>query len=66
MGFIWLASKNLRITTIKLTEHMKPKKENQNVYASVLLRRGKKIIKGGGEMEVPGRERGRGWERGAG
>ena len=32
--------------------------------ATVLLRRGKKIIKGGGEMEVPGRERGRGWERG--
>jgi hypothetical protein len=36
----------------QLTDHMKPKKkEDQNVDASVLFRRGNKIIMGGREFE---------------
>jgi hypothetical protein len=42
----------LRIPKIQFTDHMKlKKKENQNVDASTLLRRGNKILMGG-----------RGWE----
>ena len=44
----WILGKKLRISTIQLTNHMKLKnKENQNVDASVLLRRENKIITGG-------------------
>ena len=42
------------------------KKEDQNVDASVLLRRGKKIITGGREREGSGREGERGGKRGTG
>jgi hypothetical protein len=44
---------------------MKPKKEDQSVDASVLLRKGKKMIMEGKGREGYGRERG-GGERGAG
>jgi hypothetical protein len=44
-----------------LTEHMQPKKkEDKSVHASVLLRRGNKIISEDRRREGPGRERG-GW-----
>ena len=43
---------------IQLTDHMKFKrKENQRVNASVLLRRGNKIIKGSSGWEGLGRKR---------
>ena len=46
---------------IQLTDHMKfKKKEDQSVDASVLLRRGNKIIMGGRGREGTGRERGGG------
>jgi hypothetical protein len=42
---------------IKLTDHMKfKKKEDQSVDASILLRRGNKIIRGGRSREGPGME----------
>jgi len=37
------------------------KKKHQSVGASILLRRGNKIIIGGRGREGPGRERGGGW-----
>ena len=44
---------------IQLTDHMKfKKKEDQSVNASVLLRKGNKIITGGRGMKGSGRERG--------
>ena len=44
--------------------HMKPKKkEDQSVGASVLLRRGKKIISGGRGREGSGTERKRRWRK---
>jgi hypothetical protein len=49
---------------IKLTDHMKlDKKEDQSVDASILLRRRNKIITGGGRGGLE-RERGGGGERG--
>jgi hypothetical protein len=42
------------------------KKDNQSVEASVVLRRGKKIITGGRDKEGSGRKRGGGGERGQG
>jgi hypothetical protein len=43
---------------IKLTDHMMlKKKEDQGVDASVLHRRGSKIIMGGKRREGPGRDR---------
>ena len=43
---------------IKLTDHMKlDKKEDQSVDASILLRRRNKIITGGRRREDTGRER---------
>jgi len=42
------------------------KEEDQSVDASVLLRRGNKIIMEGRGRERPGRERGGGGKRGAG
>jgi hypothetical protein len=43
---------------IKLTDHMKlKKKEDQSVDASVLLRRGNKIIMGARGRERPGKNR---------
>jgi hypothetical protein len=41
------------------------KKEDQNVNASVLLRRGNKIITGGRGSKGPGRERGREGKKGS-
>jgi hypothetical protein len=50
--------KKLIMPTIQLTDHMKLKnKEDQNVDASVLLRRGNEIIKGGRGREELGRDR---------
>ena len=44
----WILALKLRLCKIQLTDHMKlPKKEDQSVDASVLLRREKKIFKGG-------------------
>jgi hypothetical protein len=55
----------LRIPTIQLTDHMKlMKKENQNLDASVLLRRENKITLRGREREGLGRERGGEGKRG--
>ena len=49
---------------IQLTDHMKLKrKEDQRVDASVLLRRGNKIIKGSRGWEGLGRKRGEGGEK---
>jgi hypothetical protein len=43
----WILSKDDGIFTLQLTDHMKLKrKEEQRVDASVLLKRGNKIIKG--------------------
>ena len=40
-----IAKRKLRITTIQLTDHMKPKKKDDYTkVTTVLLRRGKKII----------------------
>jgi hypothetical protein len=50
---------------IHLTDHMKLKKEDQPVDASILLRRRNKIITGSRGREGPGRERGGGGKRGA-
>ena len=44
----WILAQNFGIPKIQFTDHMKPKKkEDQNVDASVLLRRGNKILTGG-------------------
>jgi hypothetical protein len=54
-----------RIPMIQLADHMVKKKEDQSVDASVLFRRGNKIINGGRGMETLKRER-RGREKGTG
>jgi hypothetical protein len=61
-----LAKKKLRILTIQLTDHMKPKKKipHQSVDTTVLLRRGKKIISGSRGIDGSGREKGGGGKRG--
>jgi hypothetical protein len=52
---------------IQLTDHMKLKRrEDRSVEVSVLLRRGKKIIKEGRRSERSGRYRGGGEKRGKG
>jgi hypothetical protein len=44
----WILTQKFRISKIKFTDHMKPKKkEDQKVYASVILRRVNKILTGG-------------------
>jgi hypothetical protein len=43
----YVLTSKFRISKIQFTDHIKPKKENQNVNASVLLRRGNKILTGG-------------------
>jgi hypothetical protein len=44
----WILAQKFRIPKIQFTQHIKPKKkEDQNVDASVLLRRGNKILTGG-------------------
>ena len=44
----WTLAQKLRIPKIQFTKYMKlKKKENQNVDASILLRRGNKILMGG-------------------
>jgi hypothetical protein len=52
---------------VQLTDHMKlKKKEEQSVDASILLKRGNKIITGGREREdLAGREEGEGKKRGS-
>jgi hypothetical protein len=60
-----ILAQNLRIPTIQVTDHMKlNKKEDQSVDASVLLRRGNKIITGGRGREGPGQEKRGGGEMG--
>jgi hypothetical protein len=54
----WILGRKLGILMIQLTDHMKLKKEDQSVDASVLLKRGNKIITG-----VRGRALGRRKER---
>jgi hypothetical protein len=61
----WIVGKEHRIPTVQLTDHMKLKrKEDQRVDASVLLRRGNKIMEGSRGWEGLGRKRrgGRGKE----
>ena len=54
----WVLGKEHGIPTIQLTDHMKLKnREDQRVDASVLLRRGNKIIKGSRGWEGLGRKR---------
>jgi hypothetical protein len=43
----WILAQTFRTPKIQFTDHMKPKKEDQNVNVSVLLRRGNKILTGG-------------------
>ena len=60
----WILGKECGIPMIQLTDHMKLKrKEDQRVDASVLLRRGNKIIKGSRGWEGLGRKR-RGGKKG--
>jgi hypothetical protein len=62
---LWILGKTLRIPTIKLTGYMKPKKQkDQCADASILLRRGIKIIMGGRWWEGLGRKRGGEEEKG--
>ena len=43
----WILAQKLRILKIQFTDHMKlKKKEDQSIDASVLLRRGNKILMG--------------------
>lgn len=52
---------NLRIPVIKYTDHIKlKKKEVYSVDASILRKRGNKIIIGGKGMDGPGSKRGQG------
>jgi hypothetical protein len=54
----WILGQKLGIHTIKLTDHMKfKKKENQSVDASFLSTRGYKIIMGSRGKEGPGKKR---------
>ena len=54
---MWILSQKLRIPKIQFIDHMKlKKKEDQSVDASVLLRRGNKIITGSRRMEELRRE----------
>jgi hypothetical protein len=44
----WTLAQKFRIPMIQFTDHMKPKKkEDQNMYASVVFRRVNKILTGG-------------------
>ena len=55
-----ILAQNLRIPTIQVTDHMKlNKKEDQSVDASVLLRRGNKIITEGRERDLEGERKSR-------
>ena len=55
----WILGKKLGLPMIQLIDHMKlKKKEDQSVDASVLFRRGNKIIMGGREWEGLERKRG--------
>ena len=52
---------------IQPTDHMELRmKEDQGMHASILLRRGNKIITRGRGREGPGRERGREGKKGGG
>ena len=45
---MWILAQKLRISKIQFIEHMKlKKKEDQSMDASILLRRGNKILMGG-------------------
>jgi hypothetical protein len=56
----WTLTQKLGISEVKLTDHMKLKKEDQNVDTSVLLRRGNKILNGGKTEKVWSRD----WRKG--
>ena len=57
----WILGKKLEIHIIQLTDHMKvKKKKDQSLDASVLFRRGDKIIMGGREWTRLGEKRGGG------
>jgi hypothetical protein len=57
----WIFGKKLRIPTLQLTYHMKlKKKEDQGVDASVILRRGNKVIKRGRGRKKEEKEKGGG------
>jgi hypothetical protein len=61
----WILAPKLGIPKNQFADHMKlKKKEEQNVAASVLLRRGNKILTGGRGSEGLGRKRGREGGRG--
>jgi hypothetical protein len=53
----WILTQKLRISKIQFPDHMKPKKEEQNVDALVLLRRGNKVLTGGRRWEGLWRKR---------
>ena len=59
----WILGKKLRIPMIQLKNYMKLKKEDHIVDASVLLRLGNKILKGGRWREILVRNRGGGLEK---
>ena len=53
----WTLAQKFRIPKIQFTDHMKPKKkEDQSVDASVLLRRVNKILAGGNMKTKYGKE----------
>jgi hypothetical protein len=65
LTYKWILRRKLRIPIIQLTDHMKlKKKEDQRVDASVLLRRGNKILTEGREWVGLGQKRGEGEEKG--
>jgi hypothetical protein len=52
----WILAPNFGIPKIQFTDRMKLKKEDQSVDASVLLRRGNKILTGGNAETKRGAE----------
>jgi hypothetical protein len=53
----WILAQKLRISKIQFTDHMRlKKKEDQNVDASVLLRKGNKILMGANMVTKCGKE----------
>jgi hypothetical protein len=52
----WILAQKLGIQKIKFTDHMKLKKKDQSVGASVLLRRGNQILMGANTEKKCGAE----------
>jgi len=52
----WILAQKLGYSNIQFPDHMKLKKKDQNVDASVLLRRGNKILMGGNTGTKSGAE----------